>query len=475
MTAFDADRALQLTMGSFIRAVGLKSAFGTAEPRWSPGKKLKLLLAGYVGSRNTGADVRVEEMIRQFRHILGEENTELTIMTLDPALTRGYFEGVRQILMPQIFPKFLYDECPKHHGVVACEGSMFKSKFANALSTMMAGALGIAARENKLSVGYGAEAGDMTPPLRRFVAKHCHNSFILCRNEPSRKILGDLGIRTAGGTDTAWTFEPSPPLSAIEILRRKGWDGQTPILVLCPVNPYWWPVKPNLFKAAAKTWVPAYREVHYKSVYFHEYSEERRAKYDRYLNGIAQAVTAFQREKRFFPILVAMERLDRKACADLQTKLKFPAPVFSSDEHDMYDLVAVLRQGTWMVSSRFHAIVTTMPTRLPSAGITMDERIRNLLTDRNHTDLLLTVDDENLGEKLLGILRRLDRESDRIGDEIGRAIPRQLKLMGQMGIDFLEELSRVYPEFPRRDLPRSWEHHLPPLPETVLNLMEEYA
>ena len=34
--------------------------------RWRPGQPLKLILAGYVGTRNTGADVRVEEMIRQF-------------------------------------------------------------------------------------------------------------------------------------------------------------------------------------------------------------------------------------------------------------------------------------------------------------------------------------------------------------------------------------------------------------------------
>ena len=40
-------------------------------------------------------------------------------------------------------------EVPKHHGVVACEGSMFKSKFANALATMMIGSLGIAAAEGR--------------------------------------------------------------------------------------------------------------------------------------------------------------------------------------------------------------------------------------------------------------------------------------------------------------------------------------
>ena len=46
---------------------------------------------------------------------------------------------------------------------------MFKSKFANALTTMMIGSLGIAAAQNKLSVGYGAEAGHMDPHDREDV------------------------------------------------------------------------------------------------------------------------------------------------------------------------------------------------------------------------------------------------------------------------------------------------------------------
>ena len=37
--------------------------------RVATGQKLKLLFAGYNGTRNTGSDVRVEEMIRQIRHI----------------------------------------------------------------------------------------------------------------------------------------------------------------------------------------------------------------------------------------------------------------------------------------------------------------------------------------------------------------------------------------------------------------------
>jgi polysaccharide pyruvyl transferase WcaK-like protein len=211
-SAVDPDRVLQTTMGALIEAAAMRHALdgrAVRGARWTPGTPLKLLLAGYVGSRNTGADVRVEEMIRQLKHVLGPAHSELSVLTIDPALTAGYFRGVRQVHVPTVFPKFLFEECPRHHGVVACEGSMFKSKFATALSTMMAGALGLAAAEGKLCVGYGAEAGEMERGLRDFVARHCRDALVICRNEPSQGVLQTLGIRTQPGTDTAWTFRPA--------------------------------------------------------------------------------------------------------------------------------------------------------------------------------------------------------------------------------------------------------------------------
>ena len=85
---------------------------------------------------------------------------------------------------------------------------MFKSKFANALTTMMIGSLGIASAQNKLSVGFGAEAGNMDPILEKMCRRYCADSFIITRIEESQKFLGALGVSAEVGTDTAWTFEP---------------------------------------------------------------------------------------------------------------------------------------------------------------------------------------------------------------------------------------------------------------------------
>jgi polysaccharide pyruvyl transferase WcaK-like protein len=458
-------------MGSLVEAAGMRYALDIGQTRYKPGSPLKLLLVGYAGTRNSGADFRVEGMIRQFRAIFGDDHIELSVVTLDPELTAGYFRGARQVHMPMIFPKFLFEECQKHHGVIACEGSMFKSKFANSLSTMMASALGIASTTGKLSVGYGGEAGAMDPSLRDFVRKQCKNSLIICRNQPSREILEGMGIRTKGGADTAWTFEPAPLTRGRELLLEHGWDGRKKVLAICPINPFWWPVKPDIIKAIANRFGGQYNQEHYQAVYFHQWDEESAQRFDAYIDGLAYAVSAFVRETDVFPILVGMEQLDRKACDRLGEKLPVVPPLFISDTYNMYEMVSLLHNCSLVFSSRFHAIVASMIAFVPSAGVTMDERIRTLMNDRDHNHLLLEVDDEELGEKALAVLRELNRDSEAISQQIAEFIPSQLKLMGQMGIDLEDEVCRVYPDFPRRDVPRSWEYYLPKLPPSLERLL----
>jgi polysaccharide pyruvyl transferase WcaK-like protein len=471
----DPDRALQAAMSGLIETAGVKYALEMQQHRYRPGEPLKLLLAGYVGTRNTGADVRVEEMIRQFRAIFGDDQLELSALTIDPLLSAGYFRSVRQLQLPPVFPKFLFTECPRHHGVIACEGSMFKSKFANALSTMMAGALGMAAVEGKLSVGYGAEAGDMDEGLQAFVRRQCRQSLVICRNEPSREILGSMGIRTKSGTDTAWTFDPAAPEVGQARLRAVGWDGQRPLVIVCPINPFYWPAKPDLVKAAARGLFGQFREEHYDSIYFHTWSQDAENRYEDYLDGMAEAVSSFVEETGAFAVCVGMEQLDRRACEDLARRLPAGAPLLVSDEHDMYTLVSVLRHASLLVSSRYHAVVTSMPGGVPSIGVTMDERIHNLLHERNHRELLFRVDDEGLAPRLLDAMRYAYAERERVRDEILRFVPGQILKMGQMGIDLEDEVLRVYPDFPRRDVPRVPEHYLPALSRTTLALMESFT
>ena len=441
--------------------------------RWKRGEKLRLLFAGYNGTRNTGSDVRVNEMLRQIRHVLAAGNTDFSVMTQSFDRTRGYFEGTKQVFLPDVFPPFLYRETRKNHGVVACEGSMFKSKFANALTTMMIGSLGFAATENKISVGYGAEAGHMDSLIEKMCANYVHDSLVITRNPESQTVLGKLGVSTELGTDTAWTFEPLPDSYGRKALREAGWDEKTPVLVLCPIHPFVWPVKASIGKYLARVTTGAFKDSQYRTVYFHESGAEVDRKFKRYLNGYIEATKAFQQKHRVFTVLVGMERLDAVACRAIAAQIP-GTPIFTSDEYDMFQLVSILRQCAYMVSSRYHGIVTCMPSLVASAGVTMDERIRNLMRERGHEHLFLTVDDPDLAPKLLQIMETLVVEADSVRDGIARTVVGNLKVMARMGTILEDVVRRQYPEFPLPKGVRSWENYLPPLSENLVRLAERY-
>jgi len=467
------DFVLEAWVSSNIERAKLGWMLGHGKP-WQPGEKLKFLFAGYNGTRNMGSDVRVEEMLRQIRHILGAERVDFSVMSQNFEFSKGYFEGTTQVHLPDIFPPFLKNEVPRHHGVVACEGSMFKSKFANALTTMMIGSLGLAAAQNKLSVGYGAEAGHMDPLVAKMCARYCQNSLVITRNEESRTILRELGVPTELGTDTAWTFKPRPADYGRKVLQQIGWDGQKPVLVVCPINPFEWPVRASVTKYAAHTLTGAYKESHYRTVYFHNSGRAADRAYEHYLTSIARAVDAFRKRRSVFVILAASERLDARAAKRISEKLG-GLPIVTSDQYNMYELVSILRACHMMVSSRYHGIVTSMPGLVASAGITMDERIRNLMRERGHEDLLMTVDDPELESKLLVALEKLATEGERIADGIARTVVKNLKVMARMGVYFEEEVQRRYPEFPTRRGEWSWEDYLPPMGPSLHELVAAYS
>ena len=115
-----------------------------------------------------------------------------------------------------------------------------------------------------------------------------------------------------------------------------------------------------------------------------------------------------------------------------------------------------------------------MPSLVASAGVTMDERIRNLMRERGHDHLFLTVEDPELEPKLLQVMETLVAEAESVRDGIGRSVVRNLKMMARMGTYLEDAVRQTYPEFPLRQGVLSWEDYLPPLSENLTQLIERY-
>ncbi len=433
---------------------------------WQPGSPLKLLLAGYSGAGNVGTEMRTGEILRQLRHLLGERAVEFTALSMSPALPQDVLPGVSCLrLGAGYIPDVILRATQQHHGTIACEGSMFKSTFANVLSAIMAAALGMASRSGKLSIGYGAEVSHMDPLLEEFVRDQVGQSLVVCRNEPSLLAATALGLRAELGADTAWTFAASPRETAVTLLRGMGWNGSDPILTICPMNPFWWPVQPSPRMALELQRSGAHKERHFASVFFHSSSPEIDGKYRRYIGELAHSVRELIRIRSAFPVVVAMDRVDRQACSDLIDALGRSAATIVGGNHPVGDVIAVLRTSDLLISSRFHALVGAMPAGVPSIGIAMDERIANLLSENGQSERLLAADDPEVGHRILAVASRLHRTD--VEKASRRTVGDAIVAIGRMGDAFVRELHRVLPEFPLPARLPTWTSYVAPLPSEI--------
>ena len=314
----------------------------------------------------------------------------------------------------------------------------------------------------------------MDPLIQKMCARYVGESLVITRNAESQTLLRSSGHhRRTRHRHRLDLRARSHQSYAQKVLREAGWDGTTPILVICPIHPFCLARKSLHRQIRRPRHHRRLQGSQYRTVYFHESGAEVDRRFQHYISSITNATKTFLQRHRVFPILVAMERLDAVACRAIAAQIP-GTPIFTSDDYDMYQLVSLLRACTYMVSSRYHGIVTCMPSLVASAGVTMDERIRNLMRERGHEHLFLTVDDPELEPKLLQIMETLVAERDAVREGIGLTVVRNLKVMARMGVLLEDAVRRQYPEFPLRSGVLSWEDYLPPLSENLQQLLKQY-
>jgi polysaccharide pyruvyl transferase WcaK-like protein len=468
-------RAIELALssdpdGTLLKYLEQELANGstTLAPPPERGRPVRLLLSGYFGAGNVGSDMRSGEIVRQIRHLLGE-GVRFSAMAVSTELAAGVYTGVDCLPTEIATPGFLTGTIGDHHGVIACEGSMFKSTFSDVLSGIMSASLGLASAQGKLAVGYGAEVGRMSDRLASFVRERTGEALILCRNKPSHDAARALGLRAEEGADTAWTFHASQASSIGRLLKEWGWNASDPILTVCPVNPFWWPVRANPRMALDFHKTGAHADLHYRSIFFHADSPEIRSRYRQYIEQMAIAVTRLARERDAFPLLVGMERVDEQACKDLSARLGLKHPPLMGYRHAVRDVIGILRFSSLLVSSRFHALVGAMPAAVPSIGISMDERINNLFGDPAQKGRVIPADAPDLGDRIVAAAARLEQDAVIAGAR-NTVVP-AVEAIGQMGIAFMDEFKRKLPTVPIPTRPRNWQEHLPPLPREISDLL----
>ena len=398
---------------------------------WRPGKELKVLMVGYNGARNTGADARVVALVRQLLQRIGHEgltigdeqvSVSLTVMTLDEGKVSGYFPSeVHLLRFTTLFFFSLLRAASRSHVAVLCEGSTLTRTFADALCVFYCEAAGIMRRQHKPCISYGSEVGHLDGWLARLSSDLCRDTYFIARTEESLRNLKALRLEGHVGTDTAWTIQTDDGEEwAQQQLRHDGWDGHKPLIGVAVLNPFCWPVCPSLWRWL-KASLTGNHSQQYDKMYFFSDSAERQQLFSHYIQQIAAAVNRYQRERDAFVVILGMEQLDTEPCRQLSELIDGPHALYTSKTCDVFQMTGVLRQLQVLVTSRYHAAVLSMERAIPIVAISMDARLGGVISETELSDdFLFTADDRQLDEHITHALHLADSRRQQIAETISR-------------------------------------------------------
>jgi polysaccharide pyruvyl transferase WcaK-like protein len=464
MTMIDLDHAVALGVRASVKASRLAPAAWGPHATWRRGQRLSMLFVGYNGAGNVGADARVAAMARQFEAVLGEQGVEISVLTQETEHFRRYVDPrVGLVRIDPIFFGSVLRACSASHLAVLSEGSALKSNLANALTLLFCEAAGVMKAQRKPCIAYGCDAGRMDDFVRTLAADLCSETYFLARAEPSLAAARELGLRGHVGTDPAWTFPEKGGGWAEARLAEVGWDGRRPLIGAAVTNPFRWPVKPSLarlLRAAARgDW-----EDHYRRWYFFSSTDEGRRRFDAYLRAVAAVLDNVARRHGAVVLILGLDARDLDACRRLQLRVSSPSEIFSAHQYDGYELCAVLRRLSVLLTSDYHGRILSMPAGVPAIALSIDERLLNLYEETGQRgELYFEAGEEGLAEKLDGAVERALREGERITAETLAFMPRALESLGRMGLFMRRYVEESFPGIALGPAPRTWQDALGPV------------
>ncbi len=387
---------------------------------YTGGEPLKILLVGYNGARNTGADARVVALTQQLEKALGAQQAKLTVMTLDEENVSGYFsKSVETLRFTTVFFFSLLKACSQHHVAILCEGSTLTPTFAEALCVFFCEAAGIMHRQGKPCIAYGSEVGRLDGWLARLSSDLCSNTYFIVRTEESLRNLQTLGLQGHVGTDTAWTFQDKEGEEwARQRLLDAGWDGHQPLMGVAPLNPFCWPVRPSLWRWL-KAFITRDFSQQYDKLYFFSDSPERRQLFDRYLSAMVAATNQYSKEHNAFVVILGMEKLDTGVCELMERQTESPHVVCTSKTCNVFQMTGLLRQLSVLLTSRYHASVLSMERSIPIVAVSIDARLNGVMREVGLADRYLHhASDTDLREGIITSLQMTGRHEQEIKEKI---------------------------------------------------------
>lgn len=358
------------------------AADGAVAPAVRPGARpVRVLVVGYNGANNTGAEALLQADIEDLRDTFGER-ARLTVPTLNEAKLRRYLkesERLRIAPIPPIFVAAIRRLVRRHDLVVLAEGSAYMDTWTSFLLWFFLWSTRCAHVCGKPCLAYAVDAGTMSPFNRRLTRRVVSwTDLVIVRSRGAAERLREWGVSAPVEVtaDNAFNFRVDP---VDEGWPGRAWPDSTAGMVgLAMVDFYLWPVVMRLW---------GHREDCYRWPYFFSRSAGRREASEVLAKGYAEmADRLVERGKRV--ALIAMEELDEALTRRVLDRMVHPerARVFSSREYNASQMTVLLRSLELLVTSRYHACVLSLAAGVPQVALGHDLRLHTIFRELGLAD-----------------------------------------------------------------------------------------
>jgi polysaccharide pyruvyl transferase WcaK-like protein len=337
----------------------------------------RILLIGYNGANNTGAEALLLADLADVRAVFGPD-APITIPALEPANLRRYVgeeAGVRIERLPTIFPGTVRRLARSHDLVMLVEGSAYMDTWASALLWYFLWATHCAAVRHTPCLAYAVDAGQLRPRNQRLVGRYASETdLIVTRSAAAAERLRSWGVTAPieVTADNAFRFDPRPE---DERWLRDAWPGAGPAPIgIAAVDLFLWPVVIRPFGRRADR---------YRWPYSFNRTPARRRASQRLAAGYARLADRVVEQHGRSVALICMEELDEAIARMILARMRRPdrARIFSSRELDASKMTVLLRSLGGLVTSRYHASVLSMAAGVPQVGVGHDLRLRTLFDE----------------------------------------------------------------------------------------------
>ena len=337
----------------------------------------RVLMIGYNGANNTGAEALLASDIEDVRAVLGP-TTQIVVPSLNPDNLRRYLTEsptLRIAAIPTLFFGAMRRLVQESDLVMLVEGSTYMDTWGSPLLWSFLWATHCAAKMGKPCLAYAVDAGTLKPANARLVRRVASRTgLIVTRNRAAAGRLRAAGVTAPilSTADNAFTFqarETDRGRVAREWPRAAGG-----VVGLAMVD---FP----LFPAVMRPWGP--RERCYKWPYYFSASPARTHASEMLARGYASLADHIVESTGKAVALISMEQLDEDLAEQVLRRMKHPesARKFSARLYDASQMACLLRGLDLLVTSRYHAAVLSLAAGVPQVAVHHDTRLATLYGD----------------------------------------------------------------------------------------------